>query len=204
MHPIPGPVGSHGSLPRNGPVRILGATATPLRPVGNPGVVHGFSPVGQALSRDYPIDTRTHLPLVGVDPGATQVQPTYGILGRSTRVVPGMTAPARTVVPATRPTVTIPRPVQPGFCPANLPAGSSRCTSTHATTGRDPTGPGTRASGRSRRSKVAPPPGRQGPQSLAGRQRPVKLRHLLQRGLFGAEICSGRLAGQAWAMISAG
>ncbi len=57
-----------------GPHRIGGVVATPVRPIGNSYTSRGGSAVGGSLRRDFPVDRTTHAPLMGTQSSHTTVQ----------------------------------------------------------------------------------------------------------------------------------
>jgi len=54
--------------PQPGTLRIAGAVATPLRPIGAGYTARGGSAVGASLRRDFPVDRATRTPVMGLQP----------------------------------------------------------------------------------------------------------------------------------------
>ena len=95
--PVRGPDGPRPWTPHAPPVKIAGAPATPLPTLGNVG---SHSP--NALALDYPVDRKTHQPILGTAPAAPS--PVYGNAAPSSpRLTPGTRRPHPEDAPATAP-----------------------------------------------------------------------------------------------------
>lgn len=87
--PVYGPDGPRPWTPHTGPVKIAGAPAIPL-PVLGSNTPRSGSMVGRALALDYPIDRKTHQPVLGTPPSTA----TYVNNAPSTpRLSPGIRTP---------------------------------------------------------------------------------------------------------------
>ncbi len=131
--PVHGPDGPRPWTPHSGPVRIAGTSVTPLPTLGS-GYTRSGSVLGKALTLDYPVDRKTHQPILGTEPSTT----TYTIVAPPTpRLTPGTRTPAY------------------GGSPTPLPPAGLRPNPTSPATPR-PTTPIRPASPSP--SRVAPPP----------------------------------------------
>ncbi len=65
--PVHGPNGYRPPVVVGRPIRVIGSVVEPLTPVSRTSYVSG-SPVGRALTRDFPIDPSTHEPFLGAIP----------------------------------------------------------------------------------------------------------------------------------------
>ena len=119
-----------------GPRRIAGTVATPLRPIGSGYTPRGGSAIGASLRRDFPVDRTTHAPVLGLQPSHTAVQagsvngagsggrPGGGLVGGSTGAGYAVRAGVQPgVQQGLRP---VPQPgTQQGLRPTNQPAQGS-------------------------------------------------------------------------------
>lgn len=92
--PVRGPDGPRPWTPHTGPTRIAGTPAAPLPPIGS-GAFRSGSVAGGSLVLDYPVDRKTHQPILGtVSSSSSSSQPVYGNAAPAPpRLAPGTRRP---------------------------------------------------------------------------------------------------------------
>jgi hypothetical protein len=128
------------SVAQAGPRQIAGVTAVPIRPTGN-SYVPVSGAMGASLRRDFPVDSATHVPVLGL--ASTRPAVVHTATGWQS---PPATPAARPAA-ATRPSTPSPAYTNPGYSGQSRPAPA---------TPRAPTAPGAPYAPSAQRAPTAP------------------------------------------------
>lgn len=141
--PVRGPDGPRPPVMPGGIKRIAGKDAMPLPRVGGPG--RTWNALGQGLNRDFPVDARTHQPVLGV--AATEGNTSGAVLGNRTPGSGGWKPVRRADGGAQRteaPAGEVMRPVESGRRPVDghpAQAGAERHVNSVAPVRSEPAAP---------------------------------------------------------------